>query len=256
MPGRRLENKIILVFGATGDIGKAISAGFINEGAQVIPASRNREKVAQTIDEFKKAGNQWTEPVTCDVTDESQIEYLCEKIMARFARIDCMVCASGAYLKKPAQDVSLEEWNHIISVNLTGVFLANKIVGKIMLSQSKGSIINIGSLGSFVSLSHTIPYCVSKSGVVMLTKCLSSEWCSHGVRVNAIIPGVFPTNLNRKALSDPVRLNNIINRTPMKRLGEVNELAGAAVYLASDESSFVTGTTFAVDGGFLAHSGF
>jgi len=167
-----------------------------------------------------------------------------------------MVCASGAYLKKPAEDVSLDEWNHIISVNLTGVFLANKVVGKVMLSQSSGSIVNIGSLGSFVSLSHTVAYCVSKSGVVMLTRCLSSEWCQRGVRVNAIIPGVFPTNLNRKALSDPVRLNNIIARTPMKRLGDVNELAGAAIYLVSDESKFVTGITMPVDGGFLAHSGF
>lgn len=255
MPGR-LENKVILVFGATGDIGKAISRGFIGEGATVIPTSRNQENVTAVVEEFNSLGNNWNRIITCDIADEHQIDDICGKIVDEFGRIDCMVCASGAYLKKPAEDVSLDEWNHIISVNLTGVFLANKVVGKVMLSQSSGSIINIGSLGSFVSLSHTVAYCVSKSGVVMLTRCLSSEWCQRGVRVNAIIPGVFPTNLNRKALSDPVRLNNIIARTPMKRLGDVNELAGAAIYLVSDESKFVTGITMPVDGGFLAHSGF
>lgn len=252
----RLQDKVAVIFGGTGGIGGAIASGFVTEGAVVVPTSRTGEKVGQTVKNLSTQGNRYQEIITCDITHEDQIKSLCQQVKKLFGRIDIMVCASGAYLKKPCSEVSLQEWDTIIQTNLTGTFLANKVVGTIMLAQKKGSIINIGSLGSFVSLSHTLPYCVSKAGVVMLTKSLSSEWCKDGVRVNALIPGVFPTDLNRQALSDPVRLNNIVSRTPIGRLGDVRELAGAAVYLASDESNFVTGIALPVDGGFLAHSGF
>ncbi len=252
----RLQDKTAVIFGGTGAIGSAIAHGFVKEGASVIVTSRNRNKIEATSQTLKEAGNRCGEIIPCDISDRNQVQSFCANITDTYGRIDIMVCASGVYLKKPAQDISLEEWNYLMNINLTGTFITNQVVGKIMLSQGSGSIINIGSLGSVVALSNTLPYCVSKSGVAMLTQCLSSEWCEQGVRVNTLIPGVFPTDLNRVALSDPLRLKNILRRTPMARLGEVSELAGAAVFLASDESSFVTGISLPVDGGFLADSGF
>ncbi|MCB1194552.1 SDR family oxidoreductase [bacterium] len=252
----RLSEKVILVIGGTSGIGKALSIGFVKEGATVITTSRSMEKVSATINELKAMGNCWDEPLTTDITSAEQVERTCTHIIGEKKRIDVLACVAGIYIKKPAEDISLEEWHTVINTNLTGTFIANQIVGRAMLSREKGSIINIGSLGSAVALSQTMPYCVSKSGVAMLTQCLSSEWCSRGVRVNALLPGVFPTELNKKALSDPKRVENIIRHTPMRRLGAVEELCGAATFLASDESSFVSGTAIPVDGGFLAFSGF
>ncbi|RJP56141.1 MAG: SDR family oxidoreductase [Candidatus Auribacter fodinae] len=253
---KRLDTKTAVIFGATGGIGGAIARGFVQEGATVIPVSRNEESVRAAVSELNALGNRFTEIICCDVTRQDQVEQVCARTAELFGRIDIMACVSGAYIKKPATDISLDEWNTVLNTNLTGTFITNQAAGKYMLKQGKGSIINIGSLGSDVALSNTLPYCASKAGVVMVTKCLSSEWAGSGVRVNTIIPGVFPTNLNRKALSDPVRVENIIKRTPIKRLGAVDELAGAAIFLASDESAFVTGIALPVDGGFLAFSGF
>ncbi|MDV7396676.1 SDR family oxidoreductase, partial [Arthrospira platensis SPKY1] len=126
-------------------------------------------------------GNSWNEPLTTDITSAEQVERTCTRIIGEKKRIDVLACVTGIHIKKPAVDITLEEWNTVIHTNLTGTFIANQIVGRAMLLQEKGSIINIGSLGSAVALSQTVPYCVSKSGVVMLTQCLSSEWCSRGV---------------------------------------------------------------------------
>lgn len=252
----RLKNKVSIIFGGTSGIGKTITYGFFNENAIVIPTSRRDYKVKEVVDELAAKGNKWIDPLTADVTDKNQVEKICQLVFNEFGTIDIIVCTAGGYLKKPAQDIRLDEWNSIITTNLTGTFITNQTAGKYMLKQGHGSIINIGSLGSRVALSNTLPYCASKAGVNMITKCLSSEWCAKGVRVNTIVPGVFPTDLNRAALSNPVRMKNIIKRTPMRRLGNLKELIGAAVFLASDESEFVSGIDLPVDGGFLAYSGF
>lgn len=252
----RLQDKIAVVFGGTGGIGGALCDGFVEEGAIVIPTSRNKETVTQTVAQLASKSNPYADTICCDITSEEEIEALCAYVIDRYSRIDIMACVSGAYLKKPARDITRSQWQAVIDVNLTGTFLTNRIAGNYMIDQGAGSIINIGSLGSFVALSDTAPYCASKAGVIMLSRCLACEWADKGVRVNTIIPGVFPTNLNKTALSDQVRVANIIRRTPQKRLGSLQELKGAAIYLASDEASFVTGIELPVDGGFLAHSGF
>jgi len=252
----RLKNKVCVIFGGSSGIGHAVSYGFFNENAIVVPTSRRDYKVKEVVDELASKGNKWLTPLTCDVTDKDQVAKICAQVSKEFGTIDVVVCTAGAYLKKPARDIELEDWNHVVTTNLTGTFIVNQTVGKYMLKQGHGSIINIGSLGSRVALSNTLPYCASKAGVNMITKCLSSEWCGQGVRVNTIVPGVFPTDLNRVALSDPARMKNIIKRTPMQRLGNLKELIGAAVFLASDESEFVSGIDLPVDGGFLAYSGF
>ncbi len=251
-----LAGKTALIFGGTSGLGRAIALGFVQEKATVIPVSRDRKKVGATVKELARAGNSWSSVLTCDVQDKAQITQTCGKILKQLKRIDIMVCAAGIHLKKPSETISEQEWRHVLDVNLSGTFFANQIAGKIMLKQKEGKIINIASLGSYVALSEALPYCVSKSGVLMLTQCLGTEWANKGVRVNAIVPGVFPTPLNKKALSDKTRLHNILKRTPMQRLGNLEEIVGISLFLASEASGFVTGSAFTVDGGFLASSGF
>jgi len=152
----------------------------------------------------------------------------------------------------PSVDLPEEEWTKVIDINLNGTFRANQIFGRQMLKQQRGSIINTCSMTTFVSFSEVAVYAASKAGVHMLTKSLACEWATQGVRVNAIAPGVFRTPLNTNALDIPERLSSIIGRTPMGRVGNVEELVGCAIFLASDASSFLTGQTIPVDGGFLA----
>jgi len=253
---KRLDEKIAIVLGGNGDIGGAIARGLCEAGATVIPAGRNKIRLQAIVKDLAAMGNAWRSVDCTDITKENQLNALCKKVLKKHKRIDIVVNASGIYLNKPAKNVTKREWDIIVDTNLTGMFLASRIFGTAMLKQKKGSIINIGSLGSYVALSNTVAYSVSKAGVVALTKALSAEWSSGGVRVNTIVPGVFPTRLNKKALQIKGRKENIIKGIPMKRLGMLKELVGAAVYLASDESSYVTGTSLPVDGGFLSFSGY
>ncbi|MBU1864206.1 MAG: SDR family oxidoreductase [Candidatus Omnitrophica bacterium] len=253
---KRLAGKVALVLGGTGDIGGSIATAFCREGATVIPTGRNKKRLTTILRSLQKEGNTWNLPIAVDITQPRQITTLCRAILKRYKRIDCFVCASGIYLNKPAEKVTKREWDSILETNLTGMFMACKIIGEIMLKQGQGTIITIGSLGSFVAMTKTIAYSVSKAGVVALTKALSAEWAARGVRVNALIPGVFPTNLNKKALQKKGRRKNILRGIPMKRLGSLEDIGGSAVFLASDESQYISGISLPVDGGFLSFSGY
>lgn len=252
----RLKDTIVIVFGGNGDIGGAIAQGLCAEGATVIATGRNKERIRKINTSLKKMGNNWNECIPVDVTSRKEVESFVSKVVSRYKKIDCMICASGVYLNKPAEDVTDKEWNTVLDTNVNGFFITAQIVGRQMLTQNSGSIISIGSLGSFVALSNTIAYSVSKAAVVSMTRCLSSEWASRGVRVNSIVPGVFPTRLNKKALAMKGRKENILKGIPIKRLGDLSELVGIAVFLASQESSYVTGAAIPVDGGFLSFSGY
>lgn len=255
--GQSLKNKKAIIFGGTSGIGFAIASEFVAQGACVAVTSSSKTKTTNAIKLLTKEGNIYTDIKTCDVRSSKDVEAFTKKIIKKFGEIDIMVCCAGTHLKKPSLTVTEKEWDNVMDINLKGVFLTNQIVGRQMVKQKKGSIINIASLGSYVALSDALPYCVSKSGVVMITKCLGTEWAKDNVRVNAIAPGVFPTPLNKKALSDKKRLKNIVEKTPMKRLGKLQELSKTALFLAQDDaSSFITGAVFKVDGGFLAFSGF
>jgi NAD(P)-dependent dehydrogenase (short-subunit alcohol dehydrogenase family) len=246
-----LQDRVAVVLGGTSGIGHAIAQGFAQAGAITIASSRDSARVNSTADELESLGAR-TLRIPADVQDRQSLETLCRETVQAFGRVDILVVTSGALKKAPTLDVSDEEWNRIIDINLNGTFRANQIFGRQMIQQKRGSIINTCSMTTFVSFSEVASYAASKAGVHLLTIELACEWAQHNVRVNAIAPGVFRTPLNTKALDIPERLAAIVGRTPMGRVGNVKELVGACVYLASDAANFVTGHVLAVDGGFLA----
>jgi len=251
-----LAGKTAVIIGGTSGIGLAIAQAYVQKGATVVPVSRSQAKGTKAIKELAPYGTVCKRAYTVDVAKERSVQRLVTNVSKVYRAIDIVVCTAGCHLKKDFLKMTTPEWRTVLETNLTGTYLVNKYFGAKMCKKKKGSIINISSLGAHVALSKATAYCVSKAGVSMLTKSLAYEWAQTGVRVNAIVPGVFLTPLNKKALSDPVRKKNIITKTPMKRLGKLKEITAAAVFLASDEASFVTGTEITVDGGFLASSGF
>jgi len=246
-----LKNKVAVVLGGTSGIGQAIARGFARAGATTIASSRDRDRVEAQAADLESLSSK-TLRIPSDVQDRGSLQSLCDEAVLAFGQVDILVVTSGLLKKMPSEDVPDEDWTRIVDVNLNGTFRANQIFGRQMIKQQRGSIINIGSMTSFVSFSEVAAYAASKGGVLMLTRTLACEWARHNVRVNGIAPGVFRTPLNTKVLDIPERFAAIAGRTPMGRVGNVEELVGAAIFLASDASSFVTGEMLPVDGGFLA----
>jgi len=246
-----LNGKVAVVVGGTSGIGRAIAHGFAEAGADVIPTSRRAEQVETTAREIEQLGRRSLR-VTSDVSDRESLESVLSEAVQAFGRVDILVNSAGRTKRAPTIDFPEEDWNAILDTNLTGTLRACQVFGKQMLKQESGSIINIASLSTFVALYEVAAYSASKAAVGSLTKSLALEWSSRGVRVNAIAPGVFRTALNQKLLDETERGHEFRLRTPMKRFGNVEELAGAAIFLASDAASFVTGEVLVVDGGFLA----
>jgi NAD(P)-dependent dehydrogenase (short-subunit alcohol dehydrogenase family) len=246
-----LSGKVAVVVGGTSGIGRAIAHGFAQAGADVIPTSRRAEQVDVAAREIEELGRRSLR-VTSDVSDRASLEHVLSEAIAAFGKVDILVNSAGRTKRAPTVDFPEDDWNDIIDTNLTGTLRACQVFGRHMLERESGSIINIASLSTFVALHEVAAYSASKAAVGSLTKSLAVEWSSHGVRVNAIAPGVFRTALNQKLLDETERGREFLLRTPMRRFGNVAELAGAAIFLASDAASFVTGEILTVDGGFLA----
>jgi NAD(P)-dependent dehydrogenase (short-subunit alcohol dehydrogenase family) len=246
-----LKNRVAVVLGGTSGIGQAIARGLARAGATTIASSRDRDRVEAQAADLESLGSK-TLRLPSDVQDRASLQSLCDEVVLAFGQVDILVVTSGLLKKMPSEDVPDEDFTRIVDVNLNGTFRANQVFGRQMIKQQRGSIINIGSMTSFVSFSEVAAYAASKGGVLMLTRTLACEWAKHNVRVNGIAPGVFRTPLNTKVLDIPERFAAIAGRTPMARVGNVEELVGAAIFLASDAASFVTGEMLPVDGGFLA----
>jgi NAD(P)-dependent dehydrogenase (short-subunit alcohol dehydrogenase family) len=246
-----LSGRTAVVIGGTTGIGRALTQGLAQAGADVVPTSRRPEVVDQAAALVEAAGRRTLRVVT-DVGDEASIASLLAAAIAEFGKVDILVNCAGRTKRTPTLDLTDREWNDIFETNLTGTLRACRLFGRHMIERRYGRIINIASLTSFVSMMEVAAYSASKAAVASLTKSLAVEWSQFGVMVNAIAPGVFRTALNQALLDTTPRGQELLMRTPMRRFGCVEELAGAAVFLASDAASFVTGHVLTVDGGFLA----
>ena len=256
-PALDITGKVCLVTGGTSGIGRAIALGFAEAGATVVAGSTNPDKVASIRDELARHGHSH-DAVRLDVSDAASVRDAVEGAARRYGRLDGVVNAAGVIRKQPSLEMPPEEFERIVRINLTGSFIVNQAAGRVMKAQppnargQRGSIVNIASLNSFISLSEVLAYACSKSGVLGLIRGLANEWGPYGIRVNGIAPGVFPTDLNRPLIEGTARGEWLRKHTPMDRFGDATELVGAAIYLVSDAASYTTGETIVVDGGFLS----
>jgi NAD(P)-dependent dehydrogenase (short-subunit alcohol dehydrogenase family) len=252
-PAFDLANRVAVVLGGTSGIGRSIGLGLSAMNARVVPVSRDAEKVREAAASMSRNG--YEAPVlTCDVTKPDELELVFDCIVKRLGGIQILVNSAGAHLRKSSLRLTSEEWDRILDLNLKATFFASQRAAQSMIRQGAGgSIINIASLGSFMHFKEASAYCISKAGVLQLTKSLAAEWAPYGIRVNAIVPGVFPTELNAEFLASSERSAALLARTPMGRFGRLDELQGVAAFLASDAAAYVTGTAIPADGGFLAN---
>ena len=246
-----LSGRVAVVIGGTSGIGRAIAHGLAEAGSDVVCSSRREEQVDAAAAEIEGFGRR-TIRCTSDVADRDSLRTLLDESVAALGKVDILVNCAGITKRTPTLDLSDDEWDSIIETNLTGTLRGCQVFGRHMIANGYGRIINIASLSTFVALYEVAAYAASKAAVASLTKSLAVEWAKKGVNVNAIAPGVFRTALNTKLLDETPRGQEFLTRTPMGRFGNVEELAGAAVFLASDAASFVTGEVLVVDGGFLA----
>jgi 2-deoxy-D-gluconate 3-dehydrogenase len=234
-----LKGRVAVVTGGNGGIGLGMGRGLAEHGAAVVVAARNREKSARA------------EAIEVNVDDEASVDALIKATLASFGRVDVLINNAGINIRKPAESLALAEWRQVIDTNLTSAFLASRACHPVMKKQGGGKIINIGSMMSIFGASFAPAYGASKGGIVQLTRAMAAGWAVDNIQVNAVLPGWIDTELTRNAREQIAGLHdNVLRRTPAKRWGVEQDMAGVAVFLASSASDFVTGTAIPVDGGY------
>lgn len=246
-----LTGKVAVIIGGTGELCGAMAEGLAGAGAEVVIVGRNQEKAAARLARIEAAGGKaWFH--AAEATSKAELESLRDAVVTRSGRIDIVVNGAGVNSATPFLDITEDEFDRIVKVNLKGVFLGCQVFGKYLVDRGEGgSIINLGSMSGVVPLSRVFTYSATKGAVHNLSKNLAREWAPHRVRVNTLVPGFFPAEQNRKVLT-PDRVASIMGHTPMKRFGEARELIGATLLLAADAGSFITGDELIVDGGYHA----
>ncbi|MEM8535385.1 MAG: glucose 1-dehydrogenase [Chloroflexota bacterium] len=249
----RLKDRVAVITGAGRGIGKGIALGYAREGAHLVLVSRTDTELKEVSEEIEQLGGDAL-VVTADVRKEADVQKVAESAQEWFGHIDILVNAAGIPMVGPSIELPLEHWQRAIDINLTGSFLCCQAIGRMMVAQGSGAVINIGSLTSFQGFPARAAYAASKGGVVQLTKVLGVEWAPLGVRVNAIAPGWIRTPLQDELVAaGKLDRTPIVTRTPARRVGEIDDIVGPAIFLASDESAFVIGETLVVDGGWMAY---
>jgi len=246
-----LNGRVAVVMGGTSGIGCMMALGLADAGADVVASGRREELVNAVADEIEQRGRKALRR-SSDVQSRESIDALRDAVLKEFGRIDILLNAAGQIFRKATHLVTEAEWNKLMDVNVTGMLRSCQSFYEPLIESGRGRVINIASLNSFVSLLEVAPYAASKGAVLSLTRSLAVEWAPRGVNVNAIAPGVFRTELNSGLLDGTDRGRELLMRIPMKRFGNVSELTGVAILLASDAASYITGQCIAVDGGFLA----
>lgn len=243
------KNNVVLITGGAGSLGSEMAKAFLECGAKVVITDINLERLDETAEELRRIGE--IQPLYCDNTQLASIEEMKNEVLNIFERIDVLINHAGLNIRKPAIEFTEQDWDKIIDINLKGAFFMAQKVGKVMINQKKGKIINTSSVSAVRGHPKLAIYAASKGGTVQYTKVLANEWAKYNINVNSIAPGYVATQQTKEYISDPEIFNGLVEKVPMKRLATTKDVASAALFLASQAADYITGHTLFIEGGRL-----